>query len=179
MGTADMAPFIEAIPRNVDILGLFLISPADIAFVRQYHQFGLKMPVIFTVNHPQSEEILAQMGDGAVGMYGNNPSSIYVDTPMMKQWVAKWTAKYGKVTGSAQYPTGLIMYAKAVELSKGDTSYDKVVPILDNLQIEIPAGTFKFVNRIAVQDYFTLQVVKEGGKYYWKPIKKYSQIKPM
>ena len=180
MGTADMAPFIEAIPPNVNILGLFLIAPSDIAFVRQYQQYGLKIPVIFTVCQPQSEEILAQMGDRAIGMFGNNPSSIYVDNPMMKQWGAKWKAKYGKITGGAMYPTGLVMYAKAVEASKGDTSYDKLVPILKNLQIEVPTGTFKFTDgRMAVQDYYILQVVKEGDRYYWKPIKKYLQIPPM
>jgi hypothetical protein len=32
---------------------------------------------------------------------------------------------------------------------------------------------------MAVQDYYILQVVKEGDRYYWKPIKKYLQIPPM
>jgi len=65
--------------------------------VRQYREFGLKVPVIFGEAFPQaqSDYLNKQFGDNIIDMYGVLPWTPLIDTPENKKFVQNIMAKSG------------------------------------------------------------------------------------
>lgn len=181
MGTMDLAPYLEGIGEP-DIVAVQLNMPTDIAFVRQYREFGLKMPVFFISNAPQGEPVLAQMGDSVLGMYGASLYSPLIDTPFNKQFVEKYEEKYGLIpeitTHDAHVQAAVII--EALKATGGDTSYDKMVDALLGIRdLENPGGTFSFSpGRIGINDLHIFKAIKIGERYAWDPIKMVPAVEP-
>ena len=181
LGAADMAPFLEGLGK-VDIVAAFLVNPSDMAFVRQYREMGLKMPVIFINCLPQEEVLLAQMGDNVLGMYGVTMYSTLIDTPENKKFVDEFTAKFGVIPGQATVYGGYwatALYLEGVKATGGDVAGAKVIDAMKNRQLSTPAGTLSISpGRIGIHDDFVFKAVKVGTKYGWQVVKKYPMVQP-
>lgn len=180
-GTADMAPFLEGV-GDVDVLGVLLVNPSDFAFVRQFREFGLEMPVIFISNAPQEAPLLAEMGNDVVGMYGSSWYSPQIDTPANHEFVAGYAEAYGFPPGIATHTAYMAaaIYIHALEQTGGDPSYGKIIEAIENIEnFENPAGTITMgPAHVAVHDQFVFQVSKEGERYVWDVVKQYSAVEP-
>lgn len=181
MGAADMAPFIEGIGK-ADLVAALLVNPSDMAFVRQYTQAGLKMPVVFISNSPQEEPVLAQMGDAVLGMYGASLYSPLIDTPFNKQFVQEYTAKYGGVPGGTTQAGYLAtaMYLEAIKSTGGDTDKAKITQALLGIKnLENPGGLASVSpGRIVIQDLHIFKAIKIGSRYAWSVVKTIPQVQP-
>jgi len=181
-GTVDMAPYIEGMGEP-DVICLLLVSPSDVAFMRQYHEFGLKMPAIFGHNFPQGEIYkLDEVGDPILGFYGCSTYSPLIDTPANKEFIQKFEEKYGfwpGVTTVVSYVT-TTMFLEAVRSTSGDTSHAKIIKALEGIKdLQTPFGTATMQNRVAVLDEYVFKAVKMGDKVRWQPVKKYPNVQPM
>lgn len=65
--TTDFSPYLSAIPRDVDVVMCSFSGNPAINFMKQYRQFGLKMPLICQGN-ATDESTLAAEGQAAVGI---------------------------------------------------------------------------------------------------------------
>jgi branched-chain amino acid transport system substrate-binding protein len=180
-GAADMAPFLEGI-QDADVVAVLLTNPSDFAFVRQYRQAGLTMPVIFISNAPQEAPLLAQMGDDVVGMYGSSWYSPMIDSATNKAFVEKFSAQYGFPPGIATHTAYMaaLMFIKAAQASKGDTSHDAINNALVTItDLDNPAGKITLgPSRVATHDQFIFQVGKAGDFYVWNVVKQYEAVAP-
>ena len=181
VGTADMIPYLQAI-RKTDLLAVFLVNPSDFAFVRQYQELGLKMPVLFISNAPQEEPLLAQMGDGVLGMYGLSWYSPQVDTPFNKTFVEKYKSKFGALPGIMTHTSymGAALFLQAFKATGGDTDHAKVIEAMKGIKnLDTPNGPISMTaGRIAIKDEFVFKAVKIGDRYAWDPVKKYPAVQP-
>ena len=178
MGTADMAPYLQTL-GDVDLIAWFLVPPADMTFVRQYHEFGLKIPSLSVSCVAQEEPIMRQMADNVLGMYGASFYSPLIDTPENKDFVVKFKNKFGVYPGMATIGGfGRVdLYLNAVTSTGGDTNPDKVTKALLGMkEIDYPWGK-NYINpgRITSSNLYIYKAVKlEGNRYAWKPIKTYT-----
>lgn len=180
-GTSDMAPFLENV-GDADLIALFLTAPADMAFVRQYRELGLDQEVLFISNAPQEEPLLAQMGDGAVGMYGSSYYSPEIESEANQAFVEKYRAAYDAYPGPAAQVAylGATMYLSALKATNGDTAGDKVTEAMLNISdLTHPGGTVSMgPGRIAIRDQWIFEVGRVGERYAWVPVTSIPAVQP-
>lgn len=182
LGTVDMAPYIAGL-GNPDVICALLLTPSDVAFVRQYREFGVKAPIIFGSKRPQGEDDkLAQLGDNALGMYGFTVYSSLIDTPDNKQYVQKYKAKFGVFPGDAATSGGyysITLFLQALRNMKGAITRDKITEALVGIkEFKTPVGTTVMQNRVGVNDVYAFKLVKIENTLNWQVVKKYPQVEP-
>ncbi|HZO94368.1 MAG TPA: ABC transporter substrate-binding protein [Candidatus Baltobacteraceae bacterium] len=92
--TPDYSPYLSALPRDVDAVVCSFSGVAAVNFIKQYRQFGLKMPLLCQGN-TTDESTLAETGPAAVGVVGALQYSAALDTPANHAFVAAYTKAYG------------------------------------------------------------------------------------
>lgn len=182
LGTAEMAPYlVAAAGKKPDVLVVFLLSPSVEAFLRQYHEYGLTVPVFMMGTVPR-ETTIQELGDKIAGMKGADPYTAEIDTPENKEFVSRVKAKYGCYPGDGHTIGYLpvIMYANAVEALGGDTDAEKVTEKLLSVgTCHTPVGilTYKEGLRAPYIDIYILEAVKKD-RWCWDVIDVYRQVTP-
>lgn len=92
--TADYSPFLSAIPRNVDVVMCSFSGSAAVNFIRQYKQFGLKMPLVCQGN-TTDESTLQETGPSALGIVTALQYSAVLTTPANRAFVAAYVKAFG------------------------------------------------------------------------------------
>ena len=182
MGTSDLAPYFEGL-RDADLLAVLMVNPTDFAFARQYHEFGLKMPVIFISSQPQEEPLLQQMGDDVLGMYGATMYGPSIDSPQNREFVARFVEKYKQRPGIATVHAGYwttAMVLAAVKMTGGDTSRPAIgAALLKITDLDTPAGKLTInKKRMGIHDVYVFQVAKAADRYVWNVVKRYPAVSP-
>ena len=97
LGQADYAAEIAAIREaEPDSVFFFLPGGMGIAFMKQYAQSGLEVPV-FGPAFSFSQDILAAVGDAALGVKNTSQWSKDLDNPANAQFVAAFQEAYGRL----------------------------------------------------------------------------------
>jgi branched-chain amino acid transport system substrate-binding protein len=91
--TADYSPYLSALPRDVDAVMCSFSGAAAVNFIKQYHAFGLKMPLICQGN--TTDESTLQASPDAIGMITALQYSAAIKTPANEKFVAAYTKAYG------------------------------------------------------------------------------------
>ena len=112
--TTDFSPYLSALPRDADAVMCSFSGQTAINFMRQYHSFGLKMPLICQGN-ATDESFLDQEGTPAVGVISALHYSAALETPANRAFVARYTKAYGH--GPSYYGEGA--YDAAEILDRG------------------------------------------------------------
>ena len=142
-----------------DVVFVFLPGGLGINFVKQYHQAGLKIPVLstFTVD----ESTLPAEGDAAIGFYSGTNWAPNMDNPASLAFVKAFEAKYGHVPGTyaAQAFDTAMLIDSAVRAAGLD--HTKLRAALERADFTSVRGAFKFgVNHYPIQDFYLAQVAK-------------------
>jgi len=178
-GTMDMAAYLTG-AKNADVICVLLVAPTDVSFVRQYREFGIKVPAIFGEAFPQgsSDYLNKQAGDAIIGMYGVLPWSPLIDTPENKKFVQDIMAKAGdqilpSFTTFGQYTT-VDVVLQAVRTIKGDINRASIKKALSNLSFQTLIGTGQIQDRIGNFGTYVVQAGRvDKDNITWKPIKYY------
>jgi branched-chain amino acid transport system substrate-binding protein len=178
LGQTDFAVEIAAIrAANPDVVHAFEPGGMGIAFMRQYHQSGLKIPLVV---HAASldQAMVRALGEAAVGVQVTSHWNDDFDNPASKAFVAAWKAKYGNrpVTSYAAqgYDAGLLV-ASALKATGGKAdNIDALAAAIRKGDIQSVRGPFKFgSNQHPIQDWYALTAEKSpSGEFYLKTGKK-------
>lgn len=171
--SAEMAQIRAAAP---DVVFQFHPGGLGIAFMRQYQQAGLNIPMI--LSEPNADGvILKSLGDAAVGFKATGHWSPDFDNAANTAFVAAWKAAYPDrpmtAYASQAYDTALLI-ASGLKETGGVDDIDALRAALQKADFASVRGDFAFgPNQHPVQDWYLMEVVKgEDGVAVTKTEKK-------
>ncbi|KZL17721.1 Leucine-, isoleucine-, valine-, threonine-, and alanine-binding protein precursor [Pseudovibrio axinellae] len=166
LGQDDYAAEIAQIRASgADSVFFFLPGGMGIAFMKQYAQSGLDVPVMGPA-FSFSQDILPAIGDAALGVANSSQWGKDLESDVNAKFVAGFKETYGRLPSlyaSQGYDAAnLILSAMA----KADVSdKDAFRAALKQADFESVRGDFKFGNNNhPIQDIYVREVVKEDGQ---------------
>ena len=164
VGQTDYAAEIAQIRASgADSLFIFLPGGMGIAFMKQYAQSGVDIPVIGP-GFSFSQDVLPAIGDGALGVKNSASWAKDLDNAASKKFVETFKAEYGRlpsIYAAQAYDTGSLIVAAANKASVKDA--DAFRTALKAAEFDSVRGKFSFnTNNHPIQDIYVREVVKEG-----------------
>jgi branched-chain amino acid transport system substrate-binding protein len=98
LNVPDYGGYISQIKPNVDAVYAGFAGANGFRFLRQYREFGMKLPVLGSMT-TADEGILKQMGDEAIGVTTGGWYSAAIDSPENRRFVAAVNKEYGADPG--------------------------------------------------------------------------------
>jgi branched-chain amino acid transport system substrate-binding protein len=180
VGNKDFGPYLSNL-KKADCIGYFVEGPsAAQLFLSQYHEFGVKIPLLgTTLAADMPDQITSQLGDSVLGLRGQALYMANMDTPINKKWVAAMTKRFGQTPGGLESNSYAITRAilAALKATGGDDSFDKLWPALLKVKINTPQGPLAVSPEgVAITNGYIAELKKKDGKYYWDPIKTYKGV---
>jgi branched-chain amino acid transport system substrate-binding protein len=179
-GNKDFGPYLTSL-QKADVVGYFVEGPsAAQLFLSQYHEFGVKIPLLgTTLDADMPEQITSQLGDPVLGLQGQGLYLANMDTAMNKQWVDAMTKRFGQPPGGLESNSYAITRAilTALQSTGGDDSFDKMWPALLKVKIDTPQGPLAVSPEgIAITNQYIVELKKKDGTFYWDPVKTYKGV---
>ncbi|MEX0405233.1 ABC transporter substrate-binding protein [Aquibium sp. LZ166] len=164
LGQTDYAAEIAQIRASgADSVFFFLPGGMGIAFVKQYAQSGVDIPLTGPA-FSFSQDVLPAIGDAAIGVKNSASWSQDLDNPANKEFVDAFKAEYGRLPSvyAAQAWDTANLILSAVE--KADvTDKEAFRAALKEADFDSVRGSFKFnTNQHPIQNIYVREVVKEG-----------------
>lgn len=164
VGQTDYAAEIAQIrDSGADSVYIFLPGGMGIAFMKQYAQSGVKIPVTGP-GFSFDQDVLGAIGDAAVGVKNTAQWSPDLDNETNKKFVESFKAKYGRLPSlyaSQGFDTANLILAAAGKASVKDA--DAFRAALKEANFKSTRGDFKFgSNNHPIQDIYVREVVKDG-----------------
>ncbi len=186
MESMDYGPFLSTM-KKADVCIFWFIPPHAFAFVNQYNKYGLEMPLVQAGNFTLSQEMLADLGESAVGLIGLSAYDANIRGNDVKKWVDRWVKLHGDkdakdgnypgVTEGAGMYVGTSIVLQAIENAKGDTTPSVLRTSLKKIKAKTPWGPVSFTDgRVGIGNLYIMKVVKEGGKYIGVDTYKYDNV---
>jgi branched-chain amino acid transport system substrate-binding protein len=148
--------------------------------LKQYHQFGLKMPVVIADPASLRSEHMAEIGEPMLGMVGMLDYTWRIDHPANLKFVKAFEAKFGgkpEMVHSTAYSV-VSIYLAGLEATGGDASFDALRPAILGLQIDTPHGATSFSRSgFAVTPRYMVEAKIIEGLYVWEPFKTYPAVR--
>lgn len=164
LGQSDYAAEIAQIRASgADSVFFFLPGGMGVAFLKQYAQSGLDLPLVGPA-FSFDQTILAAVGDAALGVKNTAEWSKDIDNAANKAFVETFQAEYGRLPSlyAAQSfdAANLILSAAAKADVKDADAFREALRAADFPSVR---GDFKFAaNQHPIQDIYVREVVKEG-----------------
>jgi len=115
LNVPDYGSYIAQIKRDVDAVYAGFAGANGFRFLRQYREYGLKLPVLGSMT-TADEGILRQMGDEAIGVVSGGWYAAGIDSPENKRFVSSVNKEYGVDPGYytlGAYSAGALVEAAA------------------------------------------------------------------
>lgn len=162
LGQTDYAAEIAQIRASgADSVFFFLPGGMGIAFMKQYAQSGVGIPVMGP-GFSFSQDVLGAIGDAALGAKNTASWSPDLDNPKNKEFVAAFKTEYNRlpsIYAAQAFDTGSLIVAAARKASVKDA--DAFRAALKAAEFESVRGKFKFnTNNHPIQDFYVREVVK-------------------
>ena len=164
LGQTDYAAEIAQIRASgADSVYIFLPGGMGIAFMKQYAQSGVDIPITGP-GFSFDQDVLAAIGEAAVGVRNSSQWALDLDNETNKSFVDAFQEKYGRLPSlyaSQGYDTAALILAAAEEADVKDA--DTFRAALRKADFESVRGDFKFgSNHHPIQDIYVREVVKDG-----------------
>jgi branched-chain amino acid transport system substrate-binding protein len=164
VGQTDYAAEIAQIRASgADSVFIFLPGGMGIAFVKQYAQSGVDIPLIGP-GFSFSQDVLPAIGDAALGVKNSASWAKDLDNEASKKFVETFQAEYGRlpsIYAAQAYDTGSLIVAAAAKASVKDA--DAFRAALKAADFASVRGKFSFnTNNHPIQDIYVREVVKDG-----------------
>lgn len=164
VGQTDYAAEIAQIRASgADSLFIFLPGGMGIAFMKQYAQSGVEIPVIGP-GFSFSQDVLPAIGDAALGVKASSSWAKDLDNAASKKFVETFQAEYGRlpsIYAAQAYDTASLIVSAAAKAGVGDQAAFRAA--LKEASFDSVRGKFKFnTNQHPIQDIYVTEVVKEG-----------------
>jgi branched-chain amino acid transport system substrate-binding protein len=164
LGQTDYAAEIAQIrDSGADSIFFFLPGGMGIAFVKQYAQSGVGIPLMGP-GFSFSQDVLGAIGDAAIGAKNSASWSKDLDNPANKKFVEGFQKEYSRlpsIYAAQAYDTANLIISAASKASVKDA--DAFRAALKAADFQSVRGKFKFnTNNHPIQDIYVREVVKEG-----------------
>ena len=178
--TTDFSPYLSAIPRDVDVVMCSFSGQPAINFMKQYRQFGLKMPLICQGNATDESTLTAE-GASAVGIITALQYSPELPGTANRGFVNRYKKAYGHLPG--YYGEGGYVGAefldKAIASLHGNTSDPAALikAIHSTTVSDAPRGPIQIDNYGApVQNVYIRKVEDNNGTLENTVMRTYSNV---
>jgi branched-chain amino acid transport system substrate-binding protein len=164
VGQTDYAAEIAQIRASgADSVFFFLPGGMGIAFVKQYAQSGVNIPIMGP-GFSFSQDVLPAIGDAAVGAKNSASWAKDLDNEANKKFVEGFQKEFGRlpsIYAAQAYDTANLIIAAAGKASvKDKAAFREALKAADFATVR---GKFKFnTNNHPIQDIYVREVVKEG-----------------
>jgi branched-chain amino acid transport system substrate-binding protein len=178
-GTADFGPYLPNM-KKADAVVIWTIAGDLARFLRQYREFGLKMPILIPEAAALRSANMKEIGDFVVGAVGCLDYTWRIDNPSNNKFVAAFKGKFGRKPDRdhANSYIAASIVLDALEATKGDTSYDKLRKAILGLRLETPQGPLSFTpSGIAITNRYICEARMVNGEYAWDPIFIYKDVR--
>ena len=164
LGQTDYAAEIAQIRASgADSVFFFLPGGMGIAFMKQYAQSGVDIPVMGPA-FSFDQGILGAVGDAALGVKNSSQWSKDIDNPANKAFVEAFQAEYGRLPSlyaSQGFDTANLILSAMKKADVKDA--DSFRAALKEADFDSVRGDFKFdSNQHPIQDIYVREVIKEG-----------------
>ncbi|MGE0499333.1 MAG: ABC transporter substrate-binding protein [Rhizobiaceae bacterium] len=164
LGQTDYAAEIAQIrDSGADSVFFFLPGGMGVAFMKQYAQSGVDIPVMGP-GFSFSQDVLGAIGDAALGAKNTASWSKDLDNAKNKQFVETFQAEFGRlpsIYAAQAYDTANLILSAAAKASVKDKPAFRAA--LKAAEFESVRGKFKFnTNQHPIQDFYVREVIKEG-----------------
>ncbi|WP_136656537.1 ABC transporter substrate-binding protein [Nitratireductor sp. XY-223] len=164
LGQTDYAAEIAQIRASgADSVFFFLPGGMGIAFMKQYAQSGVDIPVMGPA-FSFDQGILGAVGDAALGVKNSSQWSKDIDNPANKAFVEAFKAEYDRLPSlyaSQGFDTANLILSAMKKADVKDA--DAFRAALKDAEFDSVRGDFKFdSNQHPIQDIYVREVVKEG-----------------
>ena len=170
LGTADFAPYLAQLRRDVDAIYAIFSGADALRFAKQYSEAGLKGKLALIGGGTFTDEhVLRSMGDEVLGVVTALHYSAALPNPANKKFVQAYEAKYKQIPSyysEGSYVAGLALKA-ALEATGGDIeNTDKFLAALRRVDLtEAPRGPIRFDDfGNPIQNIYVRKVERVGGK---------------
>ena len=179
LGTFDFAPYLTGI-KTADVLAMWIQPPELPPFYKQYNEFGLKMPIIYTSDTAENE-LWTAVGDYCIGTIAQHEYSPFIDTNTNKQFVELAKKKTGGMPPVMSFQeagyTAVTVFLEAVKAAKGDTTHDKIIEALKKVSVDTPEGKISFTTEgVGIGNELAVRIIKKDGRYEKEILKTYEQV---
>lgn len=162
LGQTDYAAEIAQIRASgADSVFFFLPGGMGIAFMKQYAQSGVGIPVMGP-GFSFSQDVLGAIGDAAVGAKNTASWSPDLDNPKNKEFVEAFKAEYKRlpsIYAAQAFDTGTLL--ATVAASTDVKNADAFRTALAEAKFDSVRGKFKFnTNHHPIQDFYVREVIK-------------------
>ncbi|MCY4406899.1 MAG: ABC transporter substrate-binding protein [Rhodospirillaceae bacterium] len=144
----------------------FLPGGMGIAFLKQYAQSGLDIPLVGPA-FSFDQGILQAVGEAALGVKNTSQWSKDIDNPTNKAFVESFQAEYGRLPSlyaSQGFDTANLLISATGKASVSDA--DAFRAALEEADYSSTRGAFSFAsNHHPVQDIYVREVIKEGDVF--------------
>ncbi len=155
-----------------DAIFAFVPGAWGIAFFKQYDASGLRGQIKLYTTFSVDESIIPAIGDAALGSYLTSFWSHDLDVPQNKKFVEAFRKKYNYDPSllAAQAYDAPFLLDSAIKAVKGDLkNRDGIRKALEKADFPSVRGKFAYnTNHFPIQNFYKLEVVKEGGKVQLK-----------
>jgi branched-chain amino acid transport system substrate-binding protein len=165
LGQTDYAAEIAQIRASgADAVYFFLPGGMGIAFMKQYAQAGVNVPVTGP-GFSFDQDVLGAMGDIALGVKNTAQWSRDLDNPANNAFVESFQTEYNRLPSlyaSQGYDTANLLLSAVAKASVNDD--DAFRAALEAADFKSTRGNFRFgPNHHPIQDIYVREVIKEDG----------------
>ena len=167
LGQKDYASEIAQIRASgADSVFFFLPGGMGIAFLKQYRDAGVDLPMVGPA-FSFDQNILQAVGDAALGVRNTSQWNKDLDNLTNREFVAAFQAEYGRLPSlyaSQGYDAANLLLSAMDKADVSDTkAFRKALEAADFASVR---GDFRFnTNHHPIQDIYVREVVKEGDIY--------------
>src|SRR5580693_8119794 len=173
LANPDFAPFLQRM-KDAKPDAMFVFVPAGQGgnFMKQYAERGLDKAGIKVIGpgDVMDDDLLAGMGDAALGVVTAHIYSAAHPSQMNKDFVAAYTKDFGSRPGFMAVGgyDGINLIYEALKKTGGDTDGDKLIEALKGMKWESPRGPISIdpETRDIVQNIYIRKVEKVDGELY-------------
>ncbi|MFK4825479.1 ABC transporter substrate-binding protein [Paenochrobactrum sp. BZR 588] len=165
VGQTDYAAEIAEIRASgADSVYFFLPGGMGIAFMKQYSQSGVDIPVMGP-GFSFDQDVLAAIGDAALGVKNSSHWSKDLDNEANKKYVEAFKTEFGRIPSlyaTQGYDAANLILSAAAKASIKDKEAFRAA--LKEADFDSVRGKFKFGNNNhPIQDIYIREVIKEDG----------------
>jgi branched-chain amino acid transport system substrate-binding protein len=181
IGTADYAPFVTQLRRDVDAVYAALVGADVPRFVKAFNDYGLKakIPLI------SSEDLVAQdairyYGDEALGIIGSTVYTPALDRPELKKFIEAYQERSGRTPSfwsEASYTAMMAIDLALQQLRKEGVKADELPKVVRNDAVRFISAIRKIDLSGApsspiridqynwpIRNFYLVKLVKKDGK---------------
>lgn len=179
----DFSAYLTNLPP-ADCTSFWIFGSGAGPFVKQYHDYGIKAPLVMELADDIQEPVLKDLGDISLGIIATDHYIPLIDNPLNTKFVNEYTKQWNGEEPNMDSFGGWMavnLFLNGVKKTNGDVTPKTIIDAMSTMSMDTPAGQYTispYQNAfIGTGDFYICKSVKIGDRYTWQTVDKYSQVK--